>query len=271
MNNNGSVMATTKSIEVEMRDRVACVFLNRADRLNACVPEMVQRLTRTLESLDRTRGVRVIVLAGRGEAFCAGQDLEVRRPSKRVPASNLGAVLMEAFNPLIVKMRAVEVPILAALHGIVAGPGLGIAAASDIVLADERTRFVLEQVRIGLAPEAGITWLLPRIIGVAATRALAMTGEPFTASEAQRLGLVWRVTEPGRVLDEAIAQAESLASRPPRSLMRIKQMLEVTAVASLEEQLQVEANIQRELGRTDDYREGLLAFLEGRNPVFRGR
>ncbi|MDX5361405.1 MAG: enoyl-CoA hydratase-related protein [Alphaproteobacteria bacterium] len=265
------MMDRTRSVDWVREGAVAYLFLNRPAESNALTAGLLDRLLHLLDRAANDESVRVIVLAGRGDVFCAGVDPGARKPDRRSPAPDLSRILAEAVTPVVLRLREIERPVIAAAHGVAAGAGVGLLAAADIAIAERGTRFALDQIGMGLAPEAGASWFLPRLIGLARTRALAMTGEVFEADEAREQGLIWRVVEEGTLMEAAGALAQELAGRPPQTLSLVKRMLEATTVASLEEQLQVEANVQRRLGRTEDHREAAAALAEGRTPVFRGK
>ncbi|MCP1334928.1 enoyl-CoA hydratase-related protein [Futiania mangrovi] len=264
-------MDRTRSIGQERDGAVATVLLNRPEAGNALTADLLERLLRTLDMLEKDESVRVVVLAAAGADFCIGIDPSARRPDRRSPAQDFGRILSDALAPVILRLRDMRRPVIAAAQGRATGAGLGLLAAADIVLAERGALFALDGVESGLAPEGAASWFLPRLIGLSRARALAMTGAAFGAEEAREFGLVWRVVEEGASRPAAAALAQHLAGRAPETLALMKRMFEATTVASLEEQLQVEANVQRRLGRTEDHREAVAALAEGRTPVFRGK
>ena len=211
--------------------------------------------------------VRVVVLTGEGRAFCAGQDLRERLEPGAVP---LDVELRERYNPLILAMWRLDKPIVGAINGVAAGAGASLAFACDIRIAAEAASFVLAFGRVGLVPDSGATWFLPRLVGGAKAAELAFTGESLSAADAERFGLVARVAPAGSLLDEARALAVRLASGAPRAIALTKRALNGSWDATLEESLEYEAYLQGIAGATDDHREGLAAFFEKRPPRFSG-
>ena len=254
-------------VEVEVRDGVATVTLDRPDALNSLTVPLKQELRATFEGFARDPAVRTVVLTGAGRAFCAGQDLKERLEPD---AARLEVELRERYNPLILAMRRLEKPIVAAINGVAAGAGLSLALACDLRIASEAASFVLAFGRIGLVPDSGATWLLPRIVGVGRAVELALLGDPLPAAEAERWGLVSRVVASDALLEEARALALRLAAGPPIGLGLTKRALERSFDASLEEQLEYEATLQGIAGSTADHAEGVKAFVEKRGPVFKG-
>jgi len=255
-------------LRVEVADAVATLTLDRADSLNSLTIPLKEELLSTFRRLARDPDVRSIVLTGAGRAFCAGQDLRERLEPDAVP---LATELRERYNPLILAMRTIEKPIVGAINGVAAGAGASLAFACDIRLAAESASFLLAFGRIGLVPDSGATWLLPRLVGPAKAAELAFTGEALSAVDAERLGLVARVVPPESLLDEAQALAARLAAGAPRAFALTKRALNRSWDATLEESLDYEAWLQGIAGATDDHREGLVAFVEKRPPRFSGK
>jgi 2-(1,2-epoxy-1,2-dihydrophenyl)acetyl-CoA isomerase len=240
--------------------------LNRPERLNAFTPEMHRELKDALERAAQE--ARAVLLTGAGRGFCAGQDLSQRRGND-VP--DLGATIHDLYNPLIRAMRALEMPIVAAVNGVAAGAGMSLALASDIALAARSATFLQAFVKVGLVPDSGSTYFLPRLAGIARARALAMLGEKITAEEAASWGLIWKVVDDDQLLAEALRLARHLATQPTRALALIKRAFNATLTNDLDAQLDLERDLQRIAGMTDDYREGVAAFFEKRPPRFVGR
>jgi 2-(1,2-epoxy-1,2-dihydrophenyl)acetyl-CoA isomerase len=245
------------------------VTLNRPDRLNSFNDDMHRELYASLARARDDDGVRAILLTGAGRGFCAGQDLGDRDPRSGV-VPDLGNTLEEFYNPLIRLIRGIEKPIVCAVNGVAAGAGANIALACDIVLAARSARFIQAFSKIGLVPDSGGTWSLPRLIGEARAKGLALTGEPIDAETAERWGLIWRAVDDGVLMSEATALASRLAAGPTLGLGFIKRAIQAAAENSLDRQLDLERDLQRVAGRSDDYREGVAAFLEKRKPEFRG-
>jgi 2-(1,2-epoxy-1,2-dihydrophenyl)acetyl-CoA isomerase len=245
------------------------VTLNRPDRLNAFNPALHQGLAAAMARAEADRSVRCLLVTGAGRGFCAGQDL-TERDMKSTEAVDLGSGLEAWYNPLVKRMRALEKPIVCAVNGVAAGAGANFALACDIVLAARSASFIQAFVRIGLVPDCGGTYFLPRLAGTQRAMALAMTGDRLGAEDAERMGLVWKVVDDAKLMDEATRLARSLAAGPTRSLGLIKRGIYASAGNTLAAQLDLERELQREVGRGSDFREGIAAFLEKRPPAFRG-
>jgi len=245
------------------------ITLNRPDRLNAFNPALHQGLAGALAQAESDSSIRCLLVTGSGRGFCAGQDL-TERDMKSVEAVDLGGGLEAWYNPLIKRMRALEKPIVCAVNGVAAGAGANFALACDIVLAARSASFIQAFVKIGLVPDCGGTYFLPRLAGTQRAMALAMTGDRLGADEAERMGLVWKVVDDDKLMDEATRLARSLAAGPTRSLGLIKRGIYASAGNTLAAQLDLERELQREVGKGTDYREGIAAFLEKRTPAFKG-
>ena len=204
-----------------------------------------------------------MLLTGAGKGFCAGQDLGDRNVAADQEL-DLGATIERCYNPLIRRLRALEKPVVCAVNGVAAGAGANLALACDIVLAARSARFIQAFCRIGLVPDSGGTYFLPRLVGEARARALALTGEPVSAEQALAWGLIWQVVEDDRLQEEARALTQRLAAGPTRGLGLIKRALNASSRNDLDRQLDLERDLQREAGRTADYREGVAAFLAKR-------
>lgn len=254
-------------LRFEIADGVATITLDRPDALNALTIPLKHELLAALDRSASDPAVRAIVLTGAGRAFCAGQDLRERLEPGAPP---LEVELRERYNPIILAMRALEKPIVGAINGVAAGAGASLAFACDLRLAAESASFLLAFGRIGLIPDSGATWFLPRLIGAGRAAELALLGDALTASEAERLGLVTRVVPADALLAQAQALAVRLAGMAPRALALTKRALEQTWSASLEEQLETEAELQGVAGATADHAEGVAAFVEKRPPRFTG-
>jgi 2-(1,2-epoxy-1,2-dihydrophenyl)acetyl-CoA isomerase len=252
---------------VEIAEAIATITLDRPDALNALTVAMKGELLAAFRSIARDRSVRSVVLTGAGRAFCAGQDLRERLEPNAAP---LAVELRERYNPIIRAMRALDQPIVGAINGVAAGAGASLAFACDIRVAAEGASFLLAFGRIGLVPDSGATWLLPRLVGPAKAAELALLGEPFSAADAERFGLVARVV-PAETLAEAARDAATrLASLAPKALALTKRALQRSWSVDLDEALEDEAFRQGLAGATADHQEGLAAFLEKRPPRFTG-
>lgn len=258
-----------ETVLLEADSGVLRVTLNRPDRLNAFNPSLHQGLAAAMGRAESDGSIRCVLVTGAGRGFCAGQDL-AERDMKSAQAVDLGGGLEAWYNPLIKRMRALEKPIVCAVNGVAAGAGANFALACDIVLAARSASFIQAFVKIGLVPDCGGTYFLPRLAGTQRAMALAMTGDRLGAEDAERMGLVWKVFDDARLMDEANRLAKSLAAGPTRSLGLIKRGIYASAGNTLESQLDLERELQREVGRGTDYREGIAAFLEKRPPAFKG-
>jgi 2-(1,2-epoxy-1,2-dihydrophenyl)acetyl-CoA isomerase len=254
-------------LRVEVADSVATLTLDRPEALNSLTVPLKEELLATFRKLGRDRDVRVIVMTGAGRAFCAGQDLRERLEPGVAP---LETEVRERYNPLILAMRTIEKPIIGAINGVAAGAGASLAFACDIRIAADGASFVLAFGRVGLVPDSGATWLLPRLIGPAKAAELALTGESLSSVDAERFGLVARVVAAEALLDDARTLAVQLAAGAPRAIALTKRALNRSWDATLEESLDYEAYLQGIAGATIDHREGLAAFVEKRPPRFSG-
>ena len=257
-------------ILVERKAGYRVVTLNRPQRLNAFTEAMHQALKRALDEAEGDPDCRALLITGAGRGFCAGQDLNDRL-SKAGETPVLGGALETYYNPLVRKLRALPFPVVAAVNGVAAGAGANIALACDIVLAATSASFVQAFAKIGLVPDSGGTWFLPRLIGPARARALALTGEPLPAEKAEAWGLIWKTFDELELMGEAHKLCTHFASAPTLGLALIKRALDASWENDLDAQLDLEREFQREASLTPDYAEGVRAFLEKRTPVFTGR
>ena len=246
---------------------IARITLNRPDRLNSFTVQMHEELRDALASLGEAR---IVVLTGAGRGFCAGQDLNDRAvsPSKAV---DLGDTVNQCWNPLIRTLTSLPQPVIARVNGVAAGAGANVALACDIVVAAKSAKFIQSFSAIGLIPDSGGTWALPRLVGQARALGLALTGEPLAAEQAADWGLIWKAVDDAALDSEVDAIANKLASLPPLGLAAIKEMIRSSWQYSLDEELERQAGALRRLGFPEDYSEGVAAFLEKRSPKFVGR
>ncbi|MDK9697984.1 MAG: 2-(1,2-epoxy-1,2-dihydrophenyl)acetyl-CoA isomerase PaaG [Siculibacillus sp.] len=263
--------APAAPILVERRGAVVRVVLNRPDRLNSFNVEMHRALRAAMEEIAADESVRAVLLTGAGRGFCAGQDLADRAVAPGAARPDLGASVDTWYNPLIRLIRTMPKPIVCAVNGVAAGAGANIALACDIVLAARSASFVQAFAKIGLVPDSGGTWVLPRLVGEARARALALTAEPVKAERAEAWGMIWKVVDDAELEGEAMALAERFAAAPTHGLALIKRALFVSSTNTLDTQLDLERDLQREAGATPDYAEGVAAFVEKRKPNFTGR
>ncbi len=250
------------SLLVARKDGVAALTLNRPDRLNALTAPLIDGLRAALSDAEADPEVRAVLLRGAGRGFCAGQDL-----GEVSPGQDLGGTL-ERLNPLIRALRTSRLPVVCAVQGVAAGAGANLAFACDIVLAAQSARFIQSFVRIGLVPDAGGTHALPRLAGDARARGMALLGEPVGGAQAEAWGLVWRCVPDGDLLPEAERIAAHLAAQPAQAVANIKRALDASGANTLDRQLDLERDLQRECGASADFREGVQAFLEKRPAQF---
>lgn len=247
---------------------IARITLNRPDRLNSFTVRMHEELRDALADLS---GARVLVLSGAGRGFCAGQDLNDRAVSSGDHAVDLGMTVETCWNPLVRTLTSLPQPVIARVNGVAAGAGANIALACDIVIAAKSARFIQSFSAIGLIPDSGGTWVLPRLVGQARALGLALTGEPLPAEKAEEWGLIWKAVDDATLDTEVNTIADKIASLPPLGLAAIKQMIRSTWERTLDQELHEQRDEMRRLGFTEDYREGVAAFLDKRAPKFTGR
>ena len=251
----------------EIKNQVATLTLNRPEKYHSFIREMALDLQEKLDLCKNDNNIRAIVITGTGKAFCAGQDLgEAIDPN----GPELQKIVNEHYNPIIRQIRNIEKPIIAAVNGVAAGAGASIALCCDIVIAKESAVFVQAFSKIGLVPDSGATFFLPRLIGFQKATALMMNADPITAKEAERLGMIYKVVEESKFEDEIIAFSEKLAKMPTIGIGLTKKLLNQSMRNSLEKQLDEEEVAQTIAGKTNDYKEGVSAFLEKRKPNFKG-
>lgn len=260
-------MATYQTILLDFDGDVALLTLNRPDKLNCFTGGMHAEVRSALDEIE-TRPARAMILTGAGRAFSAGQDLAEFDPAEGADA---GQAIEDNYNPLVRRLRTLPLPVVAAVNGIAAGAGANIALACDIVLAARSASFLQAFARIGLIPDSGGTWSLARLVGEARAKGLAMLAEPLPAETAEAWGLIWKAIDDDRLMPEARDLARRLAAAPTRALGLIKQAIHAAATSSFSAQLDLELALQRQAAASDDFREGVTAFLAKRKPVFKGR
>ena len=258
---------TYETILFDVADDVARITLNRPDRLNSFTRAMHGELR---DALGRLGDARVVVLTGAGRGFCAGQDLNDRAVAPG-EAVDLGETVEESWNPLIRKLAELPQPVIARVNGVAAGAGANIALACDIVFAAKSGKFIQSFSALGLIPDSGGSWHLPRLVGQARALGLALTGEPLPAEKAAEWGLIWKAVQDDQLDMEVDALARKLASLPPLGLAAIKRIIRTSWSRTLHEELDLQRDEMRRLGFTEDYREGVAAFLEKRSAQFKGR
>ncbi len=259
-----------ETVLLERAGGVATLTLNRPDKLNSFNEAMHADIRAALDAIEGDGAIRAMVLTGAGRAFCAGQDLSDRALGE-AGGPDLGDTLGRNYNPLVRRLVALEMPVVAAVNGIAAGAGANIALACDIVLAARSAGFLQAFCRIGLVPDSGGTHTLPRLVGPARAMGLAMLGETLDAETAESWGLIWKCVDDDALQEEAATLAAHLARQPTRGLALIKRAIRASAANDLDIQLDLERDLQRIAGATDDYREGVAAFMEKRAPRFQGR
>jgi len=253
----------------ERRDGYHVLTLNRPDRLNSFNEAQHLALRAALDECAADAACGAVLLTGSGRGFCAGQDLSDRDPTIQGESPDLGMTLETYYNPLVRQIRAMEKPVICAVNGVAAGAGANIAFACDIVLAARSAKFIQAFSKIGLIPDAGGTWWLTRHLGEARAKALALTAQPLPAEDAAVWGLIWKAVDDEKLMEEAEALAEGFAAGPTRAYALTKQAIHAASGNDLDAQLEVERSLQREAGWSDDYKEGVKAFLEKRPANFR--
>lgn len=261
---------TYATIQFRIDNGVAILTLNRPERLNSFTQAMHLEVRDALDKLQSDRSVRVLVLTGAGRGFCAGQDLNDRAVEPGAPGVDLGESVEKFYAPLVLTLKNLPMPVICAVNGVAAGAGANLALACDIVLAAKSASFIEAFCKLGLIPDTGGTWHLPRLVGHARAMGLALLGEKLGAEKAEEWGLIWRCVPDEALMDEALALAEHFASAPTRGLAFTKRALQASHANTLEQQLQLEAGMMRELGYSHDYREGVAAFVAKRTPHFKG-
>jgi 2-(1,2-epoxy-1,2-dihydrophenyl)acetyl-CoA isomerase len=257
-------------ILVEKREGYRIITLNRPARLNAFTEAMHVALKAALDEIEADSSCRALLITGAGRGFCAGQDLNDRlaKPGEKMV---LGGTLEDYYNPLVRRLRALPFPVVAAVNGIAAGAGANVALACDIVLAAKSASFLQAFAKIGLVPDSGGTWVLPRLVGAARARALSLLAEPVPAEKAESWGLIWKAVGDNELMSEAIKLCEQFASGPTFGYSLIKRALDASELNDLSTQLDLERDFQREAGNSPDYAEGVRAFMEKRAPKFTGK
>jgi 2-(1,2-epoxy-1,2-dihydrophenyl)acetyl-CoA isomerase len=259
-----------ESILFTIENGVAVLTLNRPDRLNSFTQAMHLEVRDALDKLQADQSVRVLVLTGAGRGFCAGQDLADRAVAPGAPSVDLGESVEKFYAPLVLTLRSLPMPVICAVNGVAAGAGANLALACDIVLAARSASFIEAFCKLGLIPDTGGTWHLPRLIGHARATGLAMLGEKLSADKAEAWGLIWRAVDDEALMTEAMAMATHFASAPTKGLAFTKKALQASYANTLPEQLQLEGAMMRELGYSHDYREGVAAFIAKRPAQFKG-
>jgi 2-(1,2-epoxy-1,2-dihydrophenyl)acetyl-CoA isomerase len=264
-----------ESIRVDVTDSVAMLTLHRPDRLNSFTVAMHGEVHSALDAIAADRSIRCLVLTGAGRGFCAGQDLSDRAvlPTAAPDAEgvDLGASIENFYKPMLQRLRALPMPTIAAVNGVAAGAGANIPFACDLVYAAESASFIQSFSKLGLVPDCGGTWWLPRLVGPARAMGLALLGDKLSAAQAADWGLIWRCVADDELMSTVKAVAVQLATGPTRGYIRTRQAIDVAMLLPFDKALDLERDYQRELGRSADYREGVSAFVEKRAAHFSGR
>ncbi|WP_323140053.1 2-(1,2-epoxy-1,2-dihydrophenyl)acetyl-CoA isomerase PaaG [Massilia phyllosphaerae] len=261
---------TYETIQFNIDKGIAVLTLNRPDRLNSFTQAMHREVRAALDQVHADTTVRVLLLTGAGRGFCAGQDLNDRAVEPGAPGVDLGESVEKYYAPLVMTLRTLPMPVICAVNGVAAGAGANLALACDIVLAAKSASFIEAFSKLGLIPDTGGTWALPRLIGPARAMGLAMLGERLPAEKAEEWGLIWRCVPDDALMLEAMAMAEHFAAAPTKGLAYTKKAMLASSTNTLEQQLALEASMMRELGYSHDYREGVAAFIDKRQPQFQG-
>ncbi len=254
-------------IKSELLGNVLKLTLNRPDKFNSFNREMALDLQKELDKAVQEKGIRAILLTGEGKAFCAGQDLS---EAMDINGPGIERIVREHYNPIIEKIRKLEKPVICAVNGVAAGAGANIALACDVVVAGASVSFIQAFSKIGLIPDSGGTFFLPRLIGFGKASALMMLGDKVSAADAERMGMIYKVSEDANLQTEAMVIAKNLSEMPTKAMGLTKRLLNQSLTNSMEMQLEYEADVQVQATMTYDYTEGVNAFLEKRKPVFKG-
>ncbi|NOZ66088.1 MAG: 2-(1,2-epoxy-1,2-dihydrophenyl)acetyl-CoA isomerase [Alphaproteobacteria bacterium] len=252
-------------------DGLATLTLNRPDSLNSFTTEMHEEVRDAMTKVENDSSVRCLLLTGSGRGFCAGQDLNDRAVKPGTERRDLSESVDQNYNPLIKRLARLPMPVICAVNGVAAGAGANLALACDMVFAAKTAKFIQVFCKIGLIPDSGGTYILPRLVGMARAMGLALTGEAITAEQAESWGMIWKAVDGDELQEVALKQARYFTSQPTLGLSLIKKALRASIDNDLATQLQLESNYQKEAGFSDDYQEGVAAFLEKRKPTFTGK
>ena len=254
-----------KNIELAIAEGVATLTFNRPEKLNSFNTEMHAEVREALGQLQADASVRCLLITGKGRGFCAGQDL-----ADEVASADIGGTVERDYNPLVRALTTLPMPVVCAVNGTAAGAGANIALACDIVLAARSASFIQAFCKIGLVPDSGGTWTLPRVVGHARAMALTLLGDKISAEKAEAWGMIWKCVDDAELMPEALKLAKHLATQPTKGLAMTKQAIHAAATNTLDQQLDLERDLQTAAAASYDFKEGVNAFLEKRAPVFKG-
>ncbi|MEP6343733.1 MAG: 2-(1,2-epoxy-1,2-dihydrophenyl)acetyl-CoA isomerase PaaG [Maricaulaceae bacterium] len=263
-------MENFKTIKLSVSSGVAILTLNRPQRLNSFTAEMHEEMQRALTFIENEPNIRAFLLTGAGRGFCAGQDLNDRAVAPGGEAVDLGEACETYWNPMVRRICDIPIPVICAVNGVAAGAGANVALACDIVMAAKSTKFIQSFANIGLIPDSGGSWILPRLIGQARAMAITLTGEPVSAEKAESWGMIYKAVDDDALMEQATSLAEKLAKGPTRGLAETKKRIRESSLNTLQEELDYERDAMRELGYSKDYAEGVAAFTQKRKPTFTG-
>ena len=263
-------MTEYKTIILSVDNGAAVLTLNRPDRLNSFTAEMHEEMQAALTEIERNGSIRALLLTGAGRGFCAGQDLGDRAVAPGGEAVDLGQSCENYWNPMVRRLAEMRIPVVCAVNGVAAGAGANVALACDIVMAAKSAKFIQSFANMGLIPDSGGSWVLPRLIGQARALAITLTGEPVLAEKAESWGMIYKAVEDEALMEEAQKLVARLAKGPTRGLAETKKRIRESSLNTLQEELDHERDAMRELGYSKDYAEGVAAFMEKRKPIFSG-
>lgn len=259
-----------QTILLELQEGIARLTLNRPEKLNSFNVQMHAEIRKALDEIEARDDMRVLVITGAGRGFCAGQDLSDRAVSSG-ESIDLGASIQNYYAPLVQRLRSLKMPVICAVNGVAAGAGANLAFACDLVIAAKSASFIESFCKLGLLPDTGGTYFLPRLIGTARAMGFALLGEKLSAEQAASWGLIWKCVDDAEFLSAVDKLAAALAQAPTKGLTRIKQAINSSGEHTIDQQLDLERDFMRELGYSEDFREGVAAFLEKRAPRFTGK
>ncbi len=259
-----------ETIQYEVNVGVAVLTFNRPETLNSFTAAMHEEVQQAMKDARRNTAVRCLVITGQGRGFCAGQDLKDRSVTAGDESPDLGESIEKYYNPLVRAIMTLEKPVICAVNGVAAGAGASVALACDLVIAARSAVFAQVFCKIGLVPDSGGTWNLPRALGLPRAKGLALLGEKLAAEKAQDWGMIWQCVDDDELMPEAMKLAKHLATQPTKGLAAIKKLLNDSFSTPMHQQLEQEKYAMRALGQSADYREGVAAFMEKRKPEFKG-